>query len=283
MFRLSRCNGLFKICVYIIVSQASGEGEQLRANLIFEMTKRDFTERYAGSFLGAIWNFIMPAVMIFIYTVIFSQVMKAKMPGVNSAYSFGIYLIAGILPWLAFSNTILRSSSVFIDKKNLISKMPISLASFPLYVALSECVTFAIGFSIYLVFMLSIGISIPRFALLMPFILAVQQIFAYAFGLLLATFSVFFRDLKEVVNVAVQLWFWFTPIVYMSSILPESVQHLLNWNPAWLFINSYQQIFFYGVTPNIGHLVILTLLGHTLLFLAFIVLRKLEKDVRDFL
>ena len=104
----------------------------MRANLILELTKRDFTERYAGSFLGAFWNFIMPAVMIFIYTVIFSRVMKAKMPGVNSTYSFGIYLIAGMLPWTAFSNTILRSASVFLDKKSLIGKMPVSLVRWAL-------------------------------------------------------------------------------------------------------------------------------------------------------
>lgn len=255
----------------------------MRANLILELTKRDFTERYAGSFLGAFWNFIMPAVMIFIYTVIFSRVMKAKMPGVNSTYSFGIYLIAGMLPWMAFSNTILRSASVFLDKKSLIGKMPVSLAALPLYIALSECLTFTIGFAIYLAFLFGVGVGVSRFTLLMPFILAAQQIFAYALGLLLATFSVFFRDLREIVNIVVQLWFWFTPIVYMTSIFSEKLLGLLAWNPAWLFIQSYQKIFFYGIAPDFGRLAALVLLGHILLALALAILRKLEKDVRDFL
>lgn len=255
----------------------------MRFSLIVELVRRDFSERYAGSFLGATWNLISPAVMIFIYTVIFSRVMGAKMPGVNSTYSFGVYLMAGILPWNAFTNTLNRSAGVFLDKKNIISKMPVSLAALPLYVVLSECVTFAIGYGLYLLFLLGAGIGIPRFALLLPFILAVQQILAYAMGLLLATFSVFIRDVREITGIVTQLWFWFTPLVYMPSILPERMANLLWWNPAYLFTHAYQNIFFYGIPPSTRGLIALTVLGHVLLAGAFWTFRKLERDVRDFL
>ena len=254
----------------------------MRTNLIFELAKRDFTERYSGSLLGAAWNLIMPAVMIFIYTVIFSRVMGARMPGVSSTYSFGIYLIAGVLPWNAFANTLNRSAGVFIDKKHIISKMPVSLATLPLYVVLSECVTLCIGFAIYFVILYWIGIGLPRFALLLPFIVVVQQIFAYALGLFLATLSVFLRDLREVTNVVTQIWFWFTPIVYMPSILPPRFAGLLFLNPAYCFTHAYQDIFFHGVAPNAKLLIALTLLGHGALLFSLWTLRRLEKDVRDF-
>jgi lipopolysaccharide transport system permease protein len=255
----------------------------MRMNLIVELARRDFTERYSGSLLGAAWNLIMPAVMIFIYTVIFSRVMGAKMPGVNSTYSFGIYLIAGVLPWNAFVNTLNRASGVFIDKKNIISKMPVSLATLPLYIVLSECITLCIGFGIYIFLLYMLGVGLPRFALLLPFIVAVQQIFAYALGLLLATLSVFLRDLREVTAVVTQIWFWFTPIVYMPSILPPRFARFLSLNPAYFFTHAYQDIFFHGTAPNMKLLILLTLLGHGTLLLAIWTLRRLEKDVRDFI
>lgn len=255
----------------------------MRTGLIFELAKRDFTERYSGSFLGATWNFIMPAVMIFIFTVIFSRVMGARMPGISSAYSFGIYLIAGILPWNAFANTLNRSAGVFIDKKHIISKMPVSLATMPLYIVISESITLLIGFVIYFLLLYGLGIGLPRFALLLPFIIIAQQILAYALGLLLATLCVFLRDLREATSVVTQLWFWFTPIVYMPAILPPRFADLLFLNPAYLFTHAYQNIFFHGVAPKATLLIALALLGHGILLLSLWTLRRLEKDVRDFI
>jgi lipopolysaccharide transport system permease protein len=225
----------------------------------------------------------MPAVMIFIYTIIFSRVMGARMPGVSSTYSFGIYIIAGVLPWNAFVNTLNRSAGVFADKKNIISKMPVSLATLPLYIVISECVTLAIGFAIYVVLLYAIGVGLHRFALLLPFIIVVQQIFAYALGLFLATLSVFLRDLREVTNVMTQLWFWFTPIVYMPSILPPRFAWFLDLNPAYFFTHAYQNIFFHGTAPDAKLLVALTLIGHGALLASLWTLRRLEKDVRDFI
>jgi lipopolysaccharide transport system permease protein len=255
----------------------------LRTGLIFELAKRDFTERYSGSLLGAAWNLIMPAVMIFIYTVIFSRVMGARMPGISSTYSFGIYLIAGILPWNAFANTLNRSAGVFIDKKNIISKMPVSLATLPLYIVLSECVTLCIGYGIYFLILYGLGVGLPRFALLLPFIVVVQQIFAYALGLFIATLNVFLRDLREATSVVTQIWFWFTPIVYMPTILPPRFAGLLFLNPAYFFTHAYQNIFFHGIAPNARLLTALALLGHGLLLMSLWTLRRLEKDVRDFI
>ena len=255
----------------------------MRFSLLLELARRDFSERYAGSVLGMLWALLLPLVMIFIYTVIFARVMGAKLPGIGSAYSYGIYLIAGTLPWNAFANTVSRCAGLFSDRKGIISKVPVSLASLPLYIVLAESVTFVLSLGIYVLFLSFSGIRLPGAIFWVPFILAVQQIFAYALGLLLATFSVFLRDLREVIGIVIQLWFWFTPIVYTPAILPERLKPLLLWNPAYLFVSAYQDIFFHGVVPNSLHLVSLTVLGHGLLLLALRVLRGLEKDVRDFL
>ena len=251
---------------------------------LFELTKRDFRERYAGSVLGIFWMFIWPLVMIGIYTLIFSRIMGAKLPGISSVYSYSIYLIAGILPWTAFANTVSRASNVFVEKRHIISKIQIFLPRLPIYIVLSETVTFIISMFFFICFLFFSGVKIPFAAILVvPFVFVVQQVFAFSLGFLLATLSVFLRDLREFIGIVLQVWFWITPIVYMKNMLPYSLQTVLSLNPATLFIESYQAVFFYGRLPNFYHLIVLTLMGHLFLGLTYILFKKLEKDVRDFL
>jgi lipopolysaccharide transport system permease protein len=118
---------------------------------------------------------------------------------------------------------------------------------------------------------------------MLPFIYYLQQLFALGLGTLAAIFTVFLRDLGEVVGIALQLWFWFTPIVYISDILPRFAQELLVFNPAYVLIQSYHQIFVFHEFLPVNRLIVLCCLAHGLLFLAYFCLRTLEKDVRDFL
>ena len=96
-------------------------------SLIFELAKRDFTERYSGSALGFMWSFIYPLINIVIYIIIFGNLMGARLPGDTSIWGYGVYLISGLVPWTAFTNTVTRASTVFLDKKNIIAKIHVDL------------------------------------------------------------------------------------------------------------------------------------------------------------
>lgn len=255
----------------------------MNLGLLGELTKRDFTERYAGSVLGLLWTFIWPLVMIFIYTFIFSRVMGAKLPGLGSTYSYGVYLVSGLAGWTAFVNTVSRAADVFANKKAVISKIRISLPMLPFYIVLSESITYLITMAIYFVFLLIIGVPLHRSLILLPFIFMLQQMFAYSLGLMSAVFQVFIKDLKEFVGIVLQVWFWLTPIVYVVDIFPESTARFMALNPAFLFIDSYHRIFYYGQDPSLKALLILTFLSHGTFALALWVFKKLEKDVRDFI
>jgi lipopolysaccharide transport system permease protein len=203
--------------------------------------------------------------------------------GASSTYSYGIYLMAGILPWTAFANTVSRSATVFVDKKHIISKIKISLTSLPLYVVMSESITFLITLFIYIIFLIATGSPLKATLIVLPAIYLVQQIFAFSLGFLVAIFYVFIRDLKEVVGIVLQIWFWFTPIVYVYDILPQFAKKLVVYNPAFLFIKSYQDIFVLNQIPDFIHLLILTVLAHILLLIGYLIFKKMEKDIRDFI
>jgi len=253
------------------------------ANLLIALTKRDFVDRYSGSIFGVGWAFISPLVNILIYTLIFSQVMNARLPGVTGGWSYSIYLVSGLIPWLAFSNTVARASTVFLDQKHIITKVNISLLRLPVFIVLSETITFVITMGIFLVFYLLSGNSLCWALLVLPFIYLIQQIFAFSIGFIIAQLAVFIRDLKELTGICLQLMFWFTPIVYVVSIVPQGLASLITYSPVYQFINVWQSVFVYHTIPDLTGVMVVAVLAHVLLALGFLMYRALEKDIRDFL
>lgn len=252
-------------------------------SLILELTRRDFTERFAGSILGSVWAFIWPLVNLFVYIIVFGKLMGAWLPGKSEFYAYSLYLAVGLLPWNALTSSIVRSTSVFLDKKHLISKIRMSLPSLLLYIILSETITFVISMLLFFIFLFFSGYQFHAGIMLIIFIYYLQQLFAFGFGLLAATLTVFIRDFKEVVGIFLQLWFWFTPIVYVIDILPDSLKKIMVYNPAYIIIDAYRRIFVYNEDPAFIPLIILTVITHSIILIAYIVFRRLEKDVRDFL
>ncbi len=252
-----------------------------RGTFIAELVRRDFVERFAGSILGSMWAFIWPLVNLFVYIVIFGKLMGARLPGSSEINAYGIYLAVGLIPWTCFANTIARTTSVFLDKKSVISKVQISLPSLLLFVNLSEVVTYIISMLILAVFLACNGFEINPRLIYLPFIFYLQQILALGIGTLTATLTVFFRDLKELVGVIMQLWFWFTPIVYVADILPPTVKKILLFNPVFPIIESYQRIIVFKDLPETHIILWLTVASHLLLLVAYKLFRILEKDVRD--
>ena len=252
-------------------------------SLILELTKRDFIERYSGSALGFIWSFIYPLINILIYMIIFGNLIGARLPGTSSVWGYGVYLIAGLIPWTAFANTVTRSSTVFLDKKNIITKIHLDLPTLPLFIVLSETITFIVTLVIFIGVLLVTGFSVSLYLLLIPVIYFIQQLFAYALGFFLGMIVVFLRDLKEVVTIGFQIWFWFTPIVYVFEILPPLAQQILFWNPALAFISAYHDIFILQKMPSFLFLSLVLFMSIVLIVVDYIIFKKLEKDIRDFL
>ena len=122
----------------------------LSAAFIMELTRRDYLERYAGSVLGWVWALIWPLVPLFIYIIIFGKFMGGRLPGNSGVYAYSIYVSAGLIPWLTFSNCITRGCNVFLEKRDIVAKIPVSLPSLLVFVHLSEAVTLVITFGFLL-------------------------------------------------------------------------------------------------------------------------------------
>ena len=254
--------------------------------LLFTFTRQDLIDRYSASLLGGVWTLINPLVLILIYTLIFSKIMGARLSDLGvqfEEYGYSIYLVPAVLAWTAFSNTLTRVSTIYLDKAGLIGKVKLSLRALPLYILLSETVVFLISMALFALFLLALEFPITAMWLWLLPVYAVQQLLAYSLGFGAAVLGVFIRDVVELVRISVQLWFWLTPIVYVLSILPEATRALLFWNPMTHFVAAFRAVILYAQQPDLVVLGKLLVLGLALLAVALYGMKRLEKDLRDFI
>lgn len=244
--------------------------------------KREFQSKYRNSLLGAAWNVIQPLAMIVVYTVIFSQVMKARLPGVDTTFAYSIYLCAGVITWGLFAEISGRAQNSFLEHANLLKKLSFPRLCLPVIVVLNAGLNFAIILGLFTVFLLIAG-SFPgwSFFALIP-LLAIQVAFAIGLGISLGVLNVFFRDVGQFFNVVLQFWFWLTPIVYPAAILPQAARDiLLSWNPMAPLIAAYQGIFVLGQWPNWETLLMPTIVALLLCVFGMRLFRKRSGEMVD--
>ena len=127
--------------------------------------KREFAVRYRNSMLGGAWLVLQPLAQIVVFTVVFAQVMKARLPGVEGTFAYGIFLCAGLLTWGLFAEIVNRCQTVFLDHANLLKKLNFPRISLPVIVILSACANFAIIFGLFTLFLAGFR-ELPRLGLL---------------------------------------------------------------------------------------------------------------------
>jgi len=243
--------------------------------------KREFQLRYGNAMLGAAWSVLNPLAMIAVYTVIFAQVMRSRLPGSDGAFAYSIYLCAGILTWGLFAEITARAQTMFIEQANLIKKISFPRICLPLIVVLNAGVNFAIIFGLFTLFLIVSG-NFPGwvFLALLP-ILLLQVLLAIGLGMTLGVLNVFFRDVGQFFGIAIQFWFWLTPIVYPASILPAPARALLAWNPMAPLIGAYQGILVNARAPQWGELLMPLALGLALCLLGLRLFRKRAGEMVD--
>lgn len=243
--------------------------------------QREFQSKYRNSLLGAAWTIINPLAMIVVYTVIFSQIMRAKLPGVDSVYGYSIYLCAGVITWGLFSEVVSRSQSMFLDNANMLKKLSFPRITLPLIVVLNALLNFAIVLGLFVAFLLLSGLW-PGWAsvALLP-VLLIQTILAVGLGMVLGVLNVFFRDVGQFFGIFLQFWFWLTPIVYPANILPPSVQAWMTLNPMYPLVTSYQAIFVQGQWPDWTSLGFPLVLGSMLCYFGLQLFQRHSGDMVD--
>jgi len=248
---------------------------------ILGSVRREFQVRYRNSLLGSAWAVLNPLAMILVYTLIFSQVMRAKLPGIDSSFGYSIYLCSGILTWGLFAEIVGRGQNVFLENANMIKKINFPRICLPIIVIVNAGLNFTIIFGLFSLFLVISG-NFPGWSYLAVFpVLVLQVMFSIGLAIIFGVLNVFFRDVGQFVGVLLQFWFWFTPVVYPAAIVPERFQPLMDMNPMKVFISAYQNILLNGTPPSwVGLLPVLVLTLAVCLF-AVRLFRKRSGEMVD--
>ena len=243
--------------------------------------KREFQSKYRNSLLGAAWTVLNPLAMIIVYTVIFSQVMRAKLPGIDSTFAYSIYLCAGVLTWGLFAEIVTCAQNTFLVHANLLKKLSFPRLCLPVIVVTNALLNFSIVFGLFSVFLLISGNfhGLVYFALL-P-VLVILVVFAIGLGISLGVLNVFFRDVGQFFGIVIQFWFWLTPVVYTITILPESVRSLMSYNPIVNLMAAFQDILVVGQWPAWQSLLPVTILAVAMCALGMRLFRKHVGEMVD--
>lgn len=227
--------------------------------LIAALTARDLKARYRGSLLGFFWSLANPLLLLGVYTLAFTVFFPSDV-----ARPYPLFLFAGILPWTFFSAAILESTNAISSNAGLIKKVMFPAEALPLVVVLSHLVHFALAMPVLFVatlaFALHGDVAVHSTMLLVPFLMLLQTFFVAGIALIVASASVLFRDLRDIVTNLMQLGFFLTPIIYLIDRIPSRFfRALLRLNPMTPFVVSYQDILFFGHLPGLADTLLMLL------------------------
>lgn len=241
----------------------------------------DMKLRVTRSRLGSLWIILQPLAQALIYAVVLSNVLAAKMPGIDNKYSFAIYLLSGMLCWSMFSEIVQRCLTVFIDNTSLLKKMQFPRICLPVIVVGSALVNNLVLLAVVMLIVPLLGIVPTVYLLWIPALLTITIALASGIGLLLGTLNVFSRDVGQVMAVALQFWFWLTPIAYPATIVPAGFEPVLAANPVTALVSAYHSVILYGRTPDLHSLAYPLLLSAAFLAVSLVVFRRASPEMVD--
>jgi len=248
--------------------------------LIRVMVRRDILGRYRGSFGGAFWTIINPLLLMLTYFFVFGVVLRARLGGDASRTSFALYFLAGMLPWLAFSEAAGRSAGVMLEHRNFVKKLVFAVETLPVNLVVSGLVSEMFAVVLFCVFLLAVRGGVPPAVIWLPALLVPQVLFTAGVAWFLAALGVFVRDLGQVMGFVLTLWFFLTPICYPEASLPPSAALLLSKNPIYVLVRGYRAIF-ENQAPAFGPLWKLWLLAAVVFVLGHAWFYKLRKSFPD--
>jgi lipopolysaccharide transport system permease protein len=213
--------------------------------LIRSMVKRDILARYRGSFGGGLWAFLTPLLLMATYFFVFGVVLKTRFSADTSTSGYVFYFLAGMLPWLAFSEALGRSPTVILDYRTFVKKLVFPLDTLPMNLVLSGLVTEAFGLAIFVSGLFIARDGVPGSIVWLPALLVPQILLTVGISWLLAATGVFVRDLGQVIGFLLTLWFFLTPICYEER--PD--MPLLAFNPIFVLVRGYRDVLLQDVSP----------------------------------
>ena len=240
--------------------------------LLRTSVKKEIRGKYKGAWLGVLWSYLNPILMLIVYSFVFSKIMKIEIE------NYSMFLFTALIPWTFFTVSISQGSLSTVANGNLMKKVYFPREIIPISSVTANSVNFLISSLIVLVSLIVSGVGLSAYALFFPLILVIQYILILGITFITSSLTVYARDLEHIISVFLMALFYATPIVYSLDMIPDQYKFIMNLNPMAPIIQGYRDILFYQKLPNFGSLGIVFAISTIILLIGYVLFKRFEKN-----
>ncbi len=245
--------------------------------LTIEMTKREIFDRYIGQIFGVFWAVGHPLFLMALFVFIFSFVFKLKMGGTaEMPFDYTTYLLAGLVPWMAFQEGMIKGSNVIVANTHLVKQIVFPIEVLPVKGVLTSVITMVISLIVLTLYVLISFHRLPWTYALLPVLIFLQLLCMIGISYLLSSVGVFFKDLKDFVMLFSIAGLYLIPVFYLPVQVPRLLRPILYLNPFSYAIWCYQDVLYFGKIVHLWSWAVFSLESIGIFYFGFLVFRKLR-------
>lgn len=224
----------------------------LQRQLFLKLLRRDFAERYRGSYLGLLWSLLLPLLSLLVFTFFFGVIFQMRWAGRSDASlsDLALILFVGMALYNFLAECLNRAPGLILAHQNYVKNVVFPLEMLPAVMVASAVLTLAATLLVILLLQATLGSGLSRTVLLLPMIVLPLMLFVLGLSGFLASLGVYIRDIQQLIIPLVQLMMFLSPVFYPAAALPEAMRPWLQLNPLALAIEQTRGILLFGQVPD---------------------------------
>ena len=254
--------------------------------LIRYLIQRQISRNYRGSYLGLVWAFLGPLLMVALLTLVFSELLGLRFREVtgDNPLNFGLYLFCGLIPFLAYSEALNKGTNIIRRNSDLVKKVLFPLEILPLTTSITSLIVNSVfGLGALMLILLVLEQRLHWTVLLLPLIVVPQLLFTLGLNYLMAVAGTYMPDIRETLRAVVRATFFITPIIWPAERVPESYRFLVDYNPLAFLVEAYRGLILEGVLPGYMATIYFSLFSAVLFVVGFVVFNRVKHNFADLL
>jgi lipopolysaccharide transport system permease protein len=259
--------------------------------LLWELSKRDAWGRYKQSYLGILWAFVVPLMLLFVYQFVFGEIFKSKWSsssgnataGLHSRYEFALVLFVGLMLFNFFSECINRAPTAVLSNPNYVKKIIFPLELLPVVILVSSLTHLTVSFFLFSVAHVMVTGYLGLEILLFPLVLAPFVVMVIALLYLFSALGVYLRDIAQLTGLLSMILMFLAPIFYPVTAVPEHMRWLMHLNPLTLPVEAARDVLLFSSIPDASALGLYLVISLSLLTLTFAFFQAARRGFADVL
>lgn len=245
--------------------------------LLWTWSLRSIKVRYKQSILGVLWAILQPLSLMVVFSVIFTRIVQVPTQGLP----YPIFSYTALLPWTFFSASIGLATPSLISNFSLVTKIYLPREIFPVSAVIASFVDFLVATVVFVGLIAFYRVPVRVTVVMVPLLVCIQTLLILGVALAASAVNVFYRDVRFVVPLGLQLWMYATPIIYPITLVPERYRMLYLLNPMTPLIQSYRAVMLEGVWPDWRGLAISAGISATVFILGYVYFKRVEWRFAD--